>query len=80
MSNLNQRDKTSMHNPKASHSKIARKQQRLYRIVSSKVIVISCILGLIALVAISHNFDGTIKASANVKGAEFVMTRCPVEQ
>ena len=80
MSDFKQRNKTLMHHPKTSRSNIARKQRSLYRFMSSKVIVISCLLGLIALVAISHNFDGTIKASVSVNGAQFTMTRCPVEQ
>jgi hypothetical protein len=80
MPDSKQRNKTLTHHLKISRSNIARKQHRLYQAITSKFIVISCILGLIALVAISHNYDGTIKASASVHGAKFTMTRCPIGQ
>lgn len=80
MSDSKQRKKTLMHHRRTSRSDIARKPHKFYRIISSKVIVISCILGLIAWVAISHNYEGTIKVSANANGAQFTMTQCPTEQ
>lgn len=80
MSDFKQRNKTLMHHARTSRSHIARKQHRLYRSISYKVIVMSCILGLISLMAISHKYDGTIKVSVSVHGAQFTMTRCPAEQ